>query len=187
MMKMPNKVRLMPLLTALTLPLLLLKATFALAEGISMPVAKDMQQDGIRAMEQGIPILVEFSMVGCPFCEQVEEEILKPMLLSGLYENKVIIRKLVIDYDESVTDFNGQKLSYEDFASRYRIDVVPTLVLMDGKGEALGLRMRGVTTIDFYGAYLDQAIDQALGLTSRKIRPASRGTELKRNFVAVVQ
>lgn len=172
-MKMLNKLRFLPLIAVLSTSVLNVSVQNAYADGIEVPLVSDLQQDGIQAMEKGIPVLIEFSMHGCPFCEQVEEEVLKPMLISGQYVNKAIIRKMVLDDDNQLTDFNGQKISYDEFALRYAIDVVPTLVLMNGEGKALGLRMRGVTTIDFYGIYLDQAIDQALGVTSRKVRPAN--------------
>ena len=141
---------------------------------IDIPRLKNLQQDGMNASSKSIPVLIEFSMVGCPFCYEVETEVLKPMLLSGEYENRVIIRKVVIDDDEMVTDFNGSKISNEDLAARYDIDVVPTLVLMDGQGNVVSERMRGVSTIDYYGQYLDRAIEQACSEINQKVKASKR-------------
>ena len=146
--------------------------SLAVATDASVPPAMNLQKDGIVAQEKGIPVLLEFSMHGCPFCEEVEEEVLQPMLISGDYDNKVIIRKIMIDEDMSITDFNGKQVAYEDLASRYNVFVTPTLVLLHGNGEVMGLEMVGVTTIDFYGAYLDQAIEMALHKTSTVAKPA---------------
>ena len=150
--------------------------SFAEAESDQIPKALDLQKDGLRAQEKGVPVLLEFTMHGCPFCIEIEEEVLKPMLGSGLYDNKVLVRNVKIDDDLEIIDFNGEKISYEDLAYRYNVTVVPTLILVQGNGKAMGLEMVGVTTIDFYGAYLDQAIESALKKVSTAAEPTSVGS-----------
>ncbi|MCK5334812.1 MAG: thioredoxin fold domain-containing protein [Gammaproteobacteria bacterium] len=145
------------------------------AQGIDIPKAVNLQKDGIFAQEKGIPVLLEFTMNGCPFCEEVEEEVLRPMLISGDYDNKVIVRNVMIDEDTEITDFNGETITYEELASRYNVFVAPTLVLVQGNGKAMGIEMVGVTTIDFYGAYLDQAIEAALKETSVAVQETKSG------------
>jgi thioredoxin-related protein len=145
------------------------------AEGASIPQAINLQKDSIFAQEKGIPVLLEFTMRGCPFCEEVENEVLRPMLISGDYDNKVIVRNVMIDEETEITDFNGQKITYEELASRYNVYVAPTLVLVHGNGKAMGIEMVGVTTIDFYAAYLDQAIDKALKVISIAIDDIKSG------------
>lgn len=145
------------------------------AEGVSIPKAINLQKDSIFAQEKGIPVLLEFTMNGCPFCEEVENEVLRPMLISGDYDNKVIVRNVKIDEETEITDFNGQKITYEELASRYNVFVAPTLVLVQGNGTAMGIEMVGVTTIDFYAAYLDQAIDEALKVISIATKAVKNG------------
>lgn len=145
--------------------------SLAEAESDDIPKALDLQKDGLTAHEKGIPILLEFTMHGCPFCLEIEEEVLVPMIGSGKYDHKVLVRNVKIDDEKEIIDFNGESISYEDLASRYNIHVVPTLVLVHGNGKAMGLDMVGVTTIDFYGAYLDQAIEKALTKVSTVAEP----------------
>jgi len=162
---MLNKLGLKLVLPAIFIVFSLSSSLFssATAESAGIPKAIDLQKDGIIAQEKGIPILLEFSMHGCPFCEEVEEEVLQPMLISGDYDNKVIVRNIKIDEeDTTIIDFNGEKITYEELAERYYVYVAPTLVLVQGDGKEMGLEMVGVTTIDYYGAYLDQAIDKAM-------------------------
>ncbi len=164
MLKMLNKLRLKTLLLPVfvSIALFYLFFTPVVAEEVEIPKAFDLQQDGITAREKGIPVLLEFTMHGCPFCEEVEDEVLRPMLISGDYDNKVIVRNIKIDEEErEIVDFNGKLVTHEELTSRYSVFVAPTLVLVDGHGKAMGLDMVGVTTIDYYGIYLDQAIDQA--------------------------
>ena len=178
LVKMFNKLLFRAVLPAFIVSIFAFQSFMPAAEasGVSIPKAFDLQNDGILAQEKGIPILLEFTMHGCPFCEEVEEEVLRPMLISGDYDNKVLVRNIKIDEDTVITDFNGESISYEDLASRYSVFVAPTLVLVHGNGKAMGLEMVGVTTIDFYGAYLDQAIDQALIKTSTVAEPTSGGS-----------
>ncbi|MDH5517009.1 MAG: thioredoxin fold domain-containing protein [Gammaproteobacteria bacterium] len=150
------------------------------ARDVSIQAAINLQKDGTLAQEKGIPVLLEFSMQGCSFCEIVEEEVLRPMLLNRSYDSKVMIRKVMIDEDTTITDFNGKPVTYEELASRYNIMVTPTLVLLHGNGDMMGLEMVGVSTIDFYPAYLDQAIEQAL----QKISTAAESVKISAGLPA---
>lgn len=174
---MLNKIRFKVLLPALLLSIMAFQGFISTvhAGGKDIPVAINLQADGIIAREKGIPVLLEFTMAGCPFCEEIENEVLRPMLISGDYDNKVIVRNVMIDEETEITDFNGKKISYEELASRYSVYVAPTLVLVSGNGKAMGLDMVGVTTIDFYGAYLDQAIDKAISAISVAVDEVSAG------------
>jgi len=150
--------------------------SMAEAESDDIPKALDLQKDGLLAQEKGLPVLLEFTMHGCPFCLEIEEEILRPMIGSGEYDHKVLVRNVKIDDDLKITDFNGESITYEDLAYRYNVTVVPTLILVHGNGQPMDLEMVGVTTIDFYGAYLDQAIESALKKVSTATEPTSVGS-----------
>ena len=161
---MLNKLNFYGLTPVLLLVIALFSGFFTKVDAASevIPKANNLQKDGINALEKGIPVLLEFSMHGCAFCEEIEAEVLRPMLISGDYDHKVLVRNVKIDEDHEIIDFNGKSISYEDLAARYNVFVTPTLVLVNADGEGMNLDMIGVTTIDFYGIYLDQAIDQAI-------------------------
>ncbi len=115
-----------------------------------------------KAQEKQIPILLVFSSENCPFCVQVEEDFLKPMLISGQYENKVIIRKVRIDGPEDLTNFDGNTTTVDALKLRYSVFVVPTVIVINDTGKEVGERLIGINTADYYGAYLDQSIDQGI-------------------------
>ncbi len=100
-------------------------------------------------------------MQDCPYCDFIREDYLEPMLGDAAYLNKIIIREIHSDRLTSVIDFNGQAIEGIDLAQRYGASLAPTLIFIDGHGRQLVERMVGVTTPDFYGGYLDQAINQA--------------------------
>jgi len=122
----------------------------------------DFQADTVQADDRQVPVLIMFSASYCGYCSVVKDEFLKPMLLSGDYTDKVIIRVLEIDADHDVRDINGDSIDPEVFAERYNIYLTPTLVFVNARGKELTQRMTGVMTIDFYGGYLDDAIERSL-------------------------
>ncbi len=136
-------------------------STGILAE-ISLPDATDLQADGRQALAQRLPILLEFSAVDCSYCRQLESEFLVPMLLSGEYTSKVIIRRLMLDSGTPVTGFDGTRTAAAEIAQRYRAWLTPTVVFIDGHGKELAERIVGINTPELFGGYLDACIDTAL-------------------------
>ncbi|UCE89290.1 MAG: thioredoxin fold domain-containing protein [Pseudomonadota bacterium] len=131
--------------------------------GVHVAQTTDLQHDAHSARERDLPILMMFSMDGCPYCVLVEEDFLRPMLISGDYQDKVIIRMVKTDTYGNVRDFDGRAVDVDEFAQRYRAFVMPTVVLVDHRGRELAPRLVGISTPDFYGGDLDDAIDTALG------------------------
>lgn len=123
----------------------------------------DLRVEAKLSEERGVPILLMIAADHCPYCSLVEEDVIKPMIISGDYVNKVLIRKLDLDTQGEVVDFDGVKIDSSELANRYDIDVTPTVLFLDGSGRQVARRMVGVSTIDYYGYYLDEAIDKALG------------------------
>jgi len=83
------------------------------------------------------------------------------MLLDRDYDQRVLVRKLTIDQTARLRHFDGNRVSTARLAERYRISVTPTLIFVDRRGHELTERMVGVTTLEFYAGYLDQALDSA--------------------------
>ena len=144
---------------------LLLFATIVRAD--DLPYVKvqeptDLQLVGQQARQRQLPILIMFSRDGCPYCDVVREEFLKPMLRSGDYTDRVIMLEIHSDSYAHLRDFNGQQISADALAHRYRAGFAPTVVFLDHQGKELAERLIGITTRDFYGGYLDDAIDESL-------------------------
>ncbi|MEN8204744.1 MAG: thioredoxin fold domain-containing protein [Pseudomonadota bacterium] len=129
---------------------------------VTVPVATDLQRDGNQALSRELPILLTFTSMICSYCEQLEQDFLQPMLLGGEYRDKVIIRKLEVDYGNTVTGFNGQRVTGSELSDRYRVFVTPTLLFVDGNGKELAERMVGINTPELFGGYLDACIETAL-------------------------
>jgi len=143
----------------------LLAAVFSLplfAADVKLTELTDLETDADRASDQDVPILVMFSASYCGYCSIVKDDFLKPMLLSGEYSDKVIIRVLEIDGDEDIRDIDGKLIDPADIAERYNVQLTPTLAFVGGDGKELSEKMIGLTTVDFYGGYLDESINRSL-------------------------
>lgn len=131
------------------------------AAEVEIPNLRNLQTDGQTSQQKQLPIVVLFSATHCGYCSIVKEDFLKPMLISGEYTDKAMIRVIELDSSDALMDLDGQPISAEAFADRYGIYLTPTLAFFDARGNELAPRMVGVTTVEFYGGYLDDAIDQS--------------------------
>ena len=126
-----------------------------------VPPATHLGKDAAQARAACVPLLLEFAADSCDYCELLEEEVIKPMLRNRDYERRVLVRRVTLDSAARLRDFDGRRVSATALAQRYEIKVTPTLIFVDARGEELAERMVGVTTLEFYGGYLDQALDTA--------------------------
>lgn len=128
---------------------------------------RDLVTVAAESKSRRLPVLVMFSAKHCGYCQRLEEEFLRPMLISGEYEDRVIIRKVMVDSFASIRDFKGEKIDAGRFADRYNVDVTPTVMLFDAEGRMLARRLIGLNNVDFYGAFLERAINNAYGKLNR--------------------
>ena len=137
---------------------------------VSLQDVTNLNHDGHEAREKQIPILMFFSMKHCPYCVEVEEDYLKPILRNREYDGKVIIRKVRIDGTNSMRDFTGKERDIEEFGDDYNVSMVPTLVLVDSNGKQLTPSIRGISNSHYYSAELDTAID----ISTQKLRTIAK-------------
>lgn len=126
---------------------------------VEVPLATDLRAIAPQVKGGCLPLLLEFSSEYCEYCDLLEEEILHPMLRNRDYDRRVIMRKIVLGSATAITDFDGKPIEADRLGQRYNIFVTPTLIFTDHRGREIAERMVGVTTLDFYGGYLDQALD----------------------------
>lgn len=84
------------------------------------------------------------------------------MLLGGEYNDKIIIRKLLLDNGSQLTDFTGKTQAATLLSDHYRVYITPTILFVDADGKEVAERMIGINTVELFGGYLDDCIDTAL-------------------------
>lgn len=122
-----------------------------------------------EARSSGKIIMLEMSATYCSYCRTLEEEIIKPMLRSGDYTENVLIRKLEIDHHYPMKHPSGKTVSPAQLASQLNVYVTPTLIFLDGEGREVSERILGVNSLDFYGAYVDDALKKGYQSIQNKL------------------
>jgi thioredoxin-related protein len=151
--------------------LLALPAGVASAGGL--PRAVDLAADARAAATGAMPVLVFFMSPSCPYCREVERLYLEPMHARGVYRGRLLIRRVDVDSGATLTDFSGRQVSHREFARQARATFTPTIRLYGGAGRELVPPLRGYTTPDFYGGYLENAIAQAMAQAVAQKKKAS--------------
>ncbi len=126
-----------------------------------IPLARSLQSDAGHAKTQRLPVVVFVSQKDCEYCELLRQQVLYPMVRADELSAIVILREVSMDSGFTMRDFDGVEITGRQFVTRYGIDVTPTLLFLDDRGERLAESLVGTSNIDFYSFYLNRSIDSA--------------------------
>ena len=133
-----------------------------------LPVVSDLEAAAKLAREQRIPVFVAFTLKRCPYCYTARRDYWAPMNGSDKWRGKVIMVELEIDGASALRDFEGKATTPRDFARRFGIRSVPTVMVFDARSAPAASPLVGLASGDFYALYLEQAIEAGL----KKMRAA---------------
>jgi hypothetical protein len=126
-----------------------------------VPLATNLQADGRDCRARRVPIVVFFSLPGCPYCEIVRRSHLLPMLRDPKQAGRAIIRQVDIGSDEAVVGFGGASTTHAAIARVHGVRSVPVVAFWDWGGRPVADPLKGMLLPDFYSAYLDSALETA--------------------------
>ena len=126
----------------------------ATAAETALPTPDSLQRAAYEASRRDEPLVLLFSLPGCPYCELVRRNYLIPMRAKGL----AVWQLTGNDRTQSVHDFQGKASAAATLAARWKIRVTPTVLFFDAAGNEIAGRLEGIAVPDFYGAYLDDAL-----------------------------
>lgn len=141
----------------------------ALANPNNIVMARNLHNDAQLAERAGIPVLIIFTSPGCAYCERVMHNYLIPMQRNRDYARKVLIRRVDISSDSALTDFNGKLTTGQHYATALKVRLTPTIIVFTPNGVPAADPLVGLGPEDYYGGYLDAAIDAGLA----KMHPAA--------------
>lgn len=144
--------------------LLLLPASYA----AEVQALTDLRADMAQAKALNAPILLLIHSQDCPYCHYVMEDHLRPMVLSGQYKKRALLRQLAADDAVKLVDAAGQHISARDYARSLQVRFYPTIVFLDAEGTPMKERLIGVANIDLYGTQLEFALQRAEAQMQRK-------------------
>ncbi len=136
----------------------------AVGDSVSMIKVTDLRTESLLAKQNGLVVVIEFSADDCAFCRKLEELFLLPMQRNTEYDDKILLRVVSLSDSDSLIDFDGRLVSTAEFAAQYDVTVTPTLVFLNTDGEQASEKLVGIWSEDFFGGFIDNRIDEALGL-----------------------
>ncbi len=137
-------------------------ARTALARDTALPVPPSLIAAADDAAKQREPLVILMSLPGCPYCELVRRNYLMPLRATGLHAWQLN----VTDRQTRTVGFDGQSATGVELAAQWKAKVTPTVLFFNAKGQEVADRLVGAAP-DFFGAYLDQALDTARSRIAR--------------------
>ena len=145
------------ILGVLTLVILISKTHQISARIPEMRIATDLKSFADQFPDR--VVVLYFTAEYCMYCQALDRQVLGPILRGGDYEAIAQFYRVQQDEPETkLTDFDGKKISNRDLIQRYQVDVTPTIIFVGPDGLEIASSIVGFLTVDFYGAYLDQSI-----------------------------
>lgn len=126
------------------------------------PLTNDLSATLKLAREQRVPVFVAFTLKRCPYCIAARRDYWKPMHENAEWRAKTVMVEVMLDGEPALRDFAGNTTTAREFAKRLGIRSVPTVIVFDTQGAAASEPVIGLASADFYGAYLEQAIERGL-------------------------
>lgn len=124
---------------------------------VQLPAPKSLPESLQAALQKRQPLVLMVSLDGCPFCKIVREHYLVHMARGdGLPVVQIDMQSKAV-----LTDWNGQATTHAALIEKLGVHTAPTLVFYGQGGKEVAERLVGLSSVDFYGAYLDARVAQA--------------------------
>ena len=130
-------------------------------DGALIPQLRSFQEVAAIARTRGVPIVVVFCAFWCQHCDAMEQQVLMPMMRNDKYRQRILLKKLEVDSDLTITDFDGRQYPSDEISKLYNVDFYPTVVFFDGNGREVSERIVGMSSDVYVVDELDSAIDKA--------------------------
>lgn len=156
----------MKLMKRMCAALLLAGLSIGLTQAGAVHIASDLQQDASTSRQANLPILLIYTAKYCHYCDEVKAGVFSPIAADPAYRERLVLREVHIDSNRRLVGFKGNVTSHRSFATDRGITIVPTLEFLDSAGLQVSRPLIGVSIPDYYDAYVDSGIEQAI----RKLR-----------------
>jgi len=131
------------------------------AQADHLPDLIDLKADLTTMQDRGIPMLVFFYGSYCHYCHEAEANFLEPLSRNPEYAERMLFRRVGQDTGRIILDEQGEKILDREFARRYNVRLVPTVIFLGPDGEQLGPPVVGIANYDFYGGQIERALRTA--------------------------
>lgn len=129
----------------------------AVAADAVLPAPQSLADALAVALRGHQPLVVLVSLAGCPFCQTVRNNYLAPLQRT----QGLAVVQLDMRSQARVRDFQQADTTHDALVRAWNVQVAPTVLFFGAQGQELAPRLKGASIPDFYGAYLDQRLEEA--------------------------
>lgn len=130
---------------------------FARAADAVLPAPASLADALAKALQIGQPLVVMVSLANCPYCRMARNNYLEPLRREeGLPVVQIDMRSAV-----PVLDFQRVATTHDHLVRAWEVKVAPSVLFFGQRGREVAERLQGAYIEDFYGAYLEQRLQQA--------------------------
>ncbi len=121
-----------------------------------LPSSTDLPRDLAAALARKEPLVVMATLRGCPYCRVVRENYLLPLRKAGAFVTQIHFLS-----NDPLRDWSDTQTTHGALVRQLGIEVAPTVLFYGAGHKEVAERLAGSYIPDFYGAYLDQRMEQA--------------------------
>ena len=140
-----------------------------------LPRVDDFTVLAREAHARRAPIVIAFVRASCVYCAIAKRDYLVPMHRDAKWRERMIMREVDLDRRATLRGFDGKATFPSDFSRLFGVRRVPTVVVVDHRGTLLAPPVVGLLSEDFYGFYLEQAIEA--GVAKLRAAPGQGGAD----------
>lgn len=121
-----------------------------------LPLSQSMPDELRVALSAGQPLVVMVSLDGCPFCRVARRHYLGPLRT----QQGVPVVQIDMKSSRPLQDLDGRMITHDQRVQTWGIRIAPTVLFFGRGGREIAPRLEGAGLADYYGAYLDQRLEQ---------------------------
>jgi len=126
-----------------------------------LPFAVDLRAEIAAAAARGQVYVVLYGTSHCPFCTKVRRNYLIPLTRNPDFMRTTVLREIDPEARDALIDATGERTDHAGFARRQGVKFVPVVAFLGPGGQSLAEPIVGISSEDFYGAYLDARLGEA--------------------------
>ena len=131
--------------------------TSARVPPVVLSAPASLQIELAAALKAGQPLVLMVSLDGCPYCKIARENYLAPLVR----EEGLRVVQINMQHAEALKDLQGRDTTQAQLIAELKVTVAPTLIFYGRGNQEVAPRLEGMSSLDFYGAYLEQRVHTA--------------------------
>jgi thioredoxin-related protein len=131
------------------------------ASASQLDLAQDLAREAAEAQATGRVLVVLYGTQSCPYCRKIRQSYLGPLARNLQAQARMVIREIDVESGARLIDFAGAVTTHSAYARAQRVRLVPVVAFYGSEGKVLAEPLVGLSSEDFYGAYLEERLATA--------------------------